>query len=205
MHSEQSFALNERVGPQLEQAIPDLARLRITVFREFPYLYDGSAEYEELYLQSYLKSELSYVVLVSSGGRVVGASTGMPLAAESEDIGNPFRRHGFDVEATFYCGESVLLPEFRGWGIGRQFMQLREAHARRHGFKFMTFCAVNRPDDHPRRPADYRPLHDFWLQCGFAPVDKFQLEFDWRDIDEETSSAKPMNVWMKTLEARCTA
>ena len=28
-------------GPALEQFIPELARLRIEVFRDFPYLYDG--------------------------------------------------------------------------------------------------------------------------------------------------------------------
>lgn len=199
MNSDDPMTLKVFIGAELEQAIADLARLRIAVFREFPYLYDGTAEYEEVYLQSYLKSELSYAVLVSSRGKVVGASTGMPLVAESDDIGKPFRQQGFDVEEIFYCGESVLLPQFRGRGIGGQFMQLRESHARRHGFKQMAFCAVNRPADHPRRPSDYRALYSFWRQCGFVPVDGFQLDFTWQEIDEDVASAKPMDVWMKSL------
>ena len=34
-------------GAALEQYIPDLARLRIEVFRDFPYLYDGDYDYEK--------------------------------------------------------------------------------------------------------------------------------------------------------------
>ena len=38
-------------------AVPDLARLRIGVFREFPYLYDGSLDYERDYLADYASTE----------------------------------------------------------------------------------------------------------------------------------------------------
>jgi hypothetical protein len=31
--------------------LPDIARLRIEVFREYPYLYDGDRAYEERYLR----------------------------------------------------------------------------------------------------------------------------------------------------------
>ena len=34
-------------GDELVAAIPALARLRMTVFRDYPYLYDGSEAYEE--------------------------------------------------------------------------------------------------------------------------------------------------------------
>ena len=34
-------------GAALAAALPDVARLRIAVFRAYPYLYDGDAAYEE--------------------------------------------------------------------------------------------------------------------------------------------------------------
>lgn len=37
-------------GPALEAALDDVARLRIAVFRDWPYLYDGTLEYERAYL-----------------------------------------------------------------------------------------------------------------------------------------------------------
>ena len=40
-------------GEALEAALDDVARLRIAVFRKWPYLYDGTLEYERNYLTTY--------------------------------------------------------------------------------------------------------------------------------------------------------
>ena len=40
-------------GADLEAVIDDLARLRISVFRDWPYLYDGDLAYERAYLAPY--------------------------------------------------------------------------------------------------------------------------------------------------------
>ena len=37
-------------GAAIIPALPALARLRITVFRDWPYLYDGAMTYEQGYL-----------------------------------------------------------------------------------------------------------------------------------------------------------
>ena len=50
-------------GLALEKYISDLARLRIEVFRDFPYLYDGDLEYEENYLKTYINCPESTIVL----------------------------------------------------------------------------------------------------------------------------------------------
>ena len=144
-------------GQALAQYISELARLRIRVFREFPYLYDGDPAYEERYLQTYLNAERSVVVLAideSDAARpVVGASSALPLADETEEVQRPFIAAGMNPDDIFYCGESVLLPEYRGLGAGVEFFNRREAHGRAlGGFKTVCFCAVQRPDDHPRRP-----------------------------------------------------
>ena len=83
-------------GPELEPWVADLARLRITVFRDFPYLYDGTAEYEEKYLQTYIRSPDSIIVLALDGDKVVGASTGLPMEDETEEFQRPFAENGYD-------------------------------------------------------------------------------------------------------------
>ena len=45
----------------LESYLEDLAQLRIKVFRAFPYLYDGSIDYEMSYLETY--TSVSYTHL----------------------------------------------------------------------------------------------------------------------------------------------
>ena len=187
-------------GERLIALLPDLARLRIAVFRTFPYLYDGSLAYEEGYLRTYAEAADSVVVGAFAGETVVGASTGLPLAHEPPTLTDTFTAHGFDVAKVFYFGESVLLPDYRGHGIGVAFFREREAHARALGrFDWAAFCGVVRPDGHPRRPPDHVPLDGFWRGRGFAPVPGMLGSITWRGLDESEQSAKPMQFWVKRL------
>lgn len=187
-------------GAAIAQQLPGIAQLRIQVFREFPYLYEGSEDYERKYLQTYIDSPDSLFVLVFDGERLVGASSGLPLSDEVDDLRRPFEQQGEPVERIFYCGESVLLPEYRGRGIGVRFFEEREAHARRLGrFEKICFCAVERPADHPRRPVDYLPLDGFWQRRGYQKRSDLRTTFVWQDLDETAESPKPMVFWMKSL------
>jgi GNAT superfamily N-acetyltransferase len=193
--------LERLTGRDLIADLPALARLRIQVFREYPYLYHGSPEYEERYLQTYVDAPDGMMVLVRDGDQVVGASSALPLEAETPNVVEPFRALGYDIERIFYYGESVLLPEYRGLGIGRRFFEEREAHALALGrFDLACFCAVERPDDHPRRPADYRPLDGLWMQQGFVKHPRLRTTFSWRDRDEPAETSKPMVFWLKRIQ-----
>jgi len=134
--------------PELRAFLPDLARLRIQVFRDFPYLYDGTVEYEEKYLETYLRCPESIVVLVLDGENVVGATTGLPMDAETTEFQQPFLDAGYDPARIFYCAESVLLPAYRGRGVYPRFFAEREGHAESLGrFDLCCFCCVQRPED----------------------------------------------------------
>ncbi len=102
------------IAPYLEA----LADLRIRVFRDYPYLYDGDPAYEADYLQRYADNPRSLFVLALDGERLVGASTAQPLADELDEFRAPFERAGYRIEDVFYYGESVLLPDYRGGGLG---------------------------------------------------------------------------------------
>lgn len=110
-------------GAEIEPHIDDLARLRIQVFREFPYLYDGNLDYEAEYLATYVRSADSLCVLVCDEGRVVGASTALPLADETEEFQQPFIAAGWSPARIFYCAESVVLPAWLA-GLGMAFSSL---------------------------------------------------------------------------------
>jgi GNAT superfamily N-acetyltransferase len=195
-----SLRLERLTGGRVAGWFEDLARLRITVFREFPYLYEGTMEYEHKYLRNYAETEGSLIVGAFDGTRLVGASTGLPMAAEPVYLRGAFVRRGEDVARLFYFGESVLLPEYRGRGTGALFFDEREAHARSlGGFDWTCFCAVIRPEDHPRRPPGYETLDAFWQRRGYARVEGFTVEFTWRDLDEASESPKAMSVWRRPL------
>ena len=186
--------------PELRAFLPDLARLRIEVFRDFPYLYDGTVEYEEKYLETYTDCPESIVVLVLDGEKAVGATTGLPMDAETEEFRKPFVEAGHDPARIFYCAESVLLPAYRGRGVYPKFFAEREGHARALGrFDLCTFCCVQRPEDHPLRPADYVPLDRIWSKFGYVKHPELTTTYDWKDVDTAEETAKPMVFWLKSL------
>ena len=77
----ENVRFHELQGHELDPWLMDLARLRILIFREFPYLYDGSVDYELDYLKSYQKADDGLVVMVTAtDGEVIGATTCLPMA-----------------------------------------------------------------------------------------------------------------------------
>ena len=197
----EAFGFQRLVGAEIETALEHVAELRIRVFREWPYLYDGELTYEQAYLRTYVRSAQAVCILARDGQQVIGAATGIPLVDETDEIIEPLRRAGFPLEQIFYFGESVLLPQFRGRGIGVRFFEEREAHAAAHGFSTVVFCAVERPSGHPRRPPDYRPLDTFWRNRGYAPEPKPRAWFPWRDLDDHEETLKPLGYWSRQLRA----
>lgn len=186
-------------GARVDAMLDDLARLRITVFRDWPYLYDGSLEYERRYMDSYRDSCGTILVGAFDGEKLVGAATGTPMEDHAKDFAAPFAGTGRPLSDIFYCAESVLLPDYRGHGAGHAFFDAREDHARALGRGYICFCSVLRPADHPLRPVGYRPLDGFWRRRGYAPIDGVLARFEWRDIDQTAPSAKELQFWGREL------
>ena len=186
-------------GDALTAAFDDLARLRIDVFRDWPYLYDGTVEYERAYLQTYEHSRDPIVIGVYDGDTLVGASTGAPLAEHADDFFQAFAGTTINIDKMFYCGESLLLPQYRGRGIGHVFFDQREAFARSLGFEQICFAAVVRPADHPLKPDAYQPLDAFWRKRGYDRLPGAVAHFSWKDIDQTEETEKPLQMWGRDL------
>lgn len=188
-------------GAELRARLDDLARLRIEVFRAWPYLYDGSMDYERGYLARYAAARTGTIIAALDDDAVVGAATALALDEEADYVRAPFLAAGLDTARIFYFGESVLLPRYRGQGLGVQFFAEREAAARRFGYMQCCFCAVQRPEDHPMKPADYVPLDAFWAKRGYRRQPQLVASFTWQDTGAAAPSAKPMVYWLKDLAA----
>ncbi len=195
-----STTIEPLTGIELTRALPDLARLRITVFREWPYLYDGTLDYEQNYLAKFANADGALIVTVRDDDHVVGMATATPLLGHADAFVDALTERGFEPANIFYFGESMLLPAYRGRGIGHAFFDQREAHARRFGpYTHTAFCAVVRPDDHRLRPADYRPLDGFWRKRGYDRLEGCVARFEWKDVDQEGETAKPMQFWIREI------
>jgi len=197
---EDTFTVTTLRGPGLLPLLDDVARLRIGVFNAWPYLYEGSLDYERDYLAAYAATADAVCVVAHAGGEVVGASTGLPLLDDGPVFRQPFEAAGIDPAQVFYFGESVLLPAWRGRGIGHAFFDAREAHARAlDRFAMTAFCAVDREADDPRRPPGHRDNDAFWHKRGYARRPGMTLHLRWRETGRG-EVLHPLTFWTRMLE-----
>lgn len=187
---------------QINDQINSIAELRISVFRTFPYLYDGNLDYEKKYLQTYIQSSQSRMIVVKKQNglknQLVGISSCIPLMDETDEVKAPFIKNNFEINKIFYFGESILKSEYRGLGLGHLFFDEREKVAlSSRQFYTTCFCAVQRPPNHPLRPNDYKPLDVFWRQRGYEKNENITSYFSWQDVGETHETPKPMMYWFK--------
>lgn len=184
-------------GDALRAWLPRLAGLRIAVFRDWPYLYDGEEAYERGYLAAYADSPGAAVIAAIDGDRAVGCATCQPMGEATARVQAAFRARGLDPARFCYFGESVLLREYRGRGAGVRFFEMREAHARALGLAAAAFCAVTRNDNDPRRPRDHVPLDAFWSRRGYARRADISVVFDWKEVGDDRETPHALGFWVK--------
>jgi len=188
-------------GPALHPLLPDLAALRIAVFRDWPYLYEGSEAYERDYLRAYADAPGAAVVVCRAGKAVVGAATCEPMTQGHAPVRRVFEAAGLDPARYCYFGESVLLAPYRGRGAGVRFFAEREAHARRQGLRHAAFCGVVRDPADPRRPEGHVPLDEFWRKRGYAPAPGLAVTFDWKEVGATAATPHVLTFWTRDLGA----
>ncbi len=187
-------------GSSLLPFLTELARLRITVFRDWPYLYEGDEAYERQYLATYAHSSSAAVIIARVGGDIIGASTCLSMQEASAAVRQPFRDRGLDVSRFFYFGESVLIPAFRGRGLGVAFFAAREGHAQAvSGADYTSFCAVQRPAEHPLKPPDAVTLDRFWRKRGYQRCPGLVCQMTWCDHGDAADSVHDLTFWMKSI------
>ena len=188
-------------GTAVEDFLNDIASLRIEIFREFPYLYDGRREDELHYLKLYSVTPESFVIIINDGEKVAGAATGMPLCHETTELVEPFSGTSYPVDEIFYVGELLFYPEHRNRGMGMQLVRMVEEQIRSYStYRYLTCATVVRPDDHPMRPTDYIPIDRFLAHTGFSLLPGITTSFTWLETDG-VRRCHPMNFWIKEMPA----
>jgi GNAT superfamily N-acetyltransferase len=187
-------------GSGLKLYLHSVAKLRMEVFREYPYFEEPDPDRETQYLRKLSSSKESIGVLIFDNTTLVGASLGHPLSIEEASLHRPFKERQLNVESYFFFGDSALLRAYRGRGIGHHFFDAREAQVAHHKkFKHICFCVPDCPENDPQKPKDYIPLHDFWRKRGYVQHPDMKCTLSWKGIGEAHSTEKQMNYWIKDL------
>lgn len=186
-------------GSAIAEHMPALSALRVTVFRAFPYLYDGTPRSDDDFTSDFAASATAGLAIAYDGDTPVGAATCIAMTEQDDHVTAPMRNAGLDLRQICYFGESVLLSPYRGFGLGVRFFALREAHGRSLPLVRMTaFCSVQRKLDHPLRPNGDPPLDRFWRKRGYLPTDMV-CTMRWKQVDTEDKVENRLRFWCKTL------
>lgn len=186
-------------GAAIAGVLEELATLRLDIFREYPYLYQGRREDELIYLGSYAEIPDACVILAHDGAVVIGAVAGMPLIHEDARMMDAFAGTTFLLNEVYYVGELLFRPAYRNCGLGQNLLARLEGHLRACGRYRQLACAtVERPDAHPLRPFDDIPITRFLARTGFTRLPGITTSFIWRETDG-VKRDHPMQFWSKEL------
>lgn len=185
-------------GSSIKTYIQSIAKVRQEVLSEIPYLQLGGPEIDLQYLRHISLCKDSIAVLVFDGPKIVGVSTGTPLAEELPGFQEPFLKKGISVEDHYYFGLSALLKPYRSRGIAHHFFDLREEHVR-HLKRFGKICFTSTiPPKGAARPIEQTRIETFWQKRGY--IEHPHMTCLYPILDRQFSI--PLKFWIKNLSTR---
>lgn len=188
-------------GQDAKPYFADMARMRIELFREFPYLYEGNIEGEREHLEKYFSCPQAHVLLVFAADAVVGFSTSIPLIHEIPELREPYEKCGFAPQEGLYLGEAMLEAPQRGQGILRVFFEYHERTAQQLGLRFTTLMTVDRPYNHPLCPAQYTPMDILLAHFTYEKIPGCVVKIEWPQVDTGRTEPNVLSTWQKMLHA----
>lgn len=179
--------------------LDQMAFIRVNLFKEFPYLYEGNLDEERVYLSHYTRSARSLLCLVLDKGKPVGFASGLVLDDFLEEVKAPFKKLQLDLKSYFYIGEILIYPIYRSFGLLKKVFELLEAYAYFQKYSALTFVTVDRRLNHSAYPQEYRSLEPVWQYFGYKKELGMRVEMSWRQVDSHNEEKNTLSVWNKFL------
>lgn len=191
-------------GKNIAQYAKYIASLRLMMFKEFPYLYDGTLEQEEKYLSFYSDSPDGTLILAKQDDCIVGLLTGMPVNKICElipDFKKILTENKRNTQPAYYYGEALVLPAYRGQGILTKMFQEEDNAIKKMGYNIAYGITAIREKDDSRRPVNYRDTDTLWTHLGLI---KTNMAFggEWPTVTKSGETKIEMNqvqIWEKPL------
>ena len=177
-----------------------LSQMRMTHYRGYPYLYEGSDDYEHEYIADFPNNQHSIMVGAFESGELEGFVLGTPLEGDSPilaSISDKVHRRA----TTYYIADIILNSGLRAQRISETLMNTIEREIISLGYKQICFLTVFRPENHPTRPPGYVESRALWERFGYVKQPA-KLTYDWASLNAAgnlTMQTHEMNLWSKII------
>lgn len=171
-------------GNEVNSIVDNISKMRINEFRNFPYMYDGSLEYERLYFQEFCKDPNSLIVCIFDDSKLIATATSIPLLSNADildNVASKFIAQSLDPKTFFYSGEFIVLQKYRQNGLCKNLLYSVESLAKTLGFTNLCIATVCRSKDDPRRPVSYVDSDVVWKSLGFE-ITNIKTSYPWPTI-----------------------
>jgi GNAT superfamily N-acetyltransferase len=190
------------VGTQMEKIIPFWAHQVLTVFREYPYLYDGTTDEGIAYCKEVMGYKDAAIAVAYRDEKPVGFLSGASFVNFEDHFGNTtgFKAADLDAATFYYFAEVIVLPEYRGQGLSKQLFQRLEAWAVNRGYTNGCFISESH-EVHPLKPRNYKENDALWRSLEYEKSN-ISVTYNWNTIQPDGSSRKQDHIipyWMKQL------
>lgn len=204
LKTENDLILKVFLGNEARRYSQQMARVYINMFKEFPYLYEGSiVECEKNYLEGYFISNLSRILLLFKNERVVGVSVSLPVDEVKETkIKSTFLKKQLDTSKYFYIGGTVIEEPFRSLELIRTISKYHETHAKNNGYSQLVFVTVKRNPFHPSQTVNYRTLEPIWQHLGYSLVEGIEVKDKWKQADTHQEEENTLHIWTKAVNRK---
>lgn len=183
--------------------LPFVAQQRLSAYRDYPYLYQGTMEEEIQYLDWFSKLKHSALVIAFYHDEPVGFITGTSLSGfdfhykGSIDL---FKNAGLPFDTYYYFSDAIIMPEHRNKSLITQMAQMLEEHADILGYTATCFVCESHAS-HPLKPDGYKELNGLFQKHGYSKTEMV-VAYNWptRQIDGgDKMQVHAMNYWIKQL------
>lgn len=184
---------------EIEQYIPQIVDICLSVYREYPEFYDGTVDEYQPIIEKYVRSSFGVASLLFDQDRLVGIAIGAPLVAkESEYDESILKQHGIDPQHFFYIAEWVVLPEYRCKGHGKQlFETLVDVVVESKKFPYICLWSTEEPENYPK-PDRCFPKKSFFVSHGFIRH-TLVIDLPWKDIKTQEVINHKMSLWVREI------
>ncbi len=192
---------------EIKPLIPFVAQARITVFRDYPYLYEGNVDDEMNDLDKYAQHSHSALAIAYHQDVPVGFLCGSDFIHYSPMFENPiidiFKEEGLEPEKHYYFADIILLAEHRRKGLSPKLFATLESYAQSKGYKSTCFVTEYH-HNHPLKPKNHRSLVPLWNNLGYnkSPILAYASWPTHQADGTVKTQQHPLIFWFKKLEKK---